>query len=186
MALSNNRRKVAPGNNRRRVASLESYSCRLSTQLVNCLRRIRRCVLVVESVSLEVGFSFSFIHSFYFCFFGGLWGWGWGGLNRVSMRNSPGYPRTCFADQAGLELTKTFLPLCLLNAGIKGMCHHTWWGWVLCYCQFTNFLCLSFVDQIWALICCPRDILSVPCSPDGDHGLSLWNCKESRVKYFYL
>jgi hypothetical protein len=34
-------------------------------------------------------------------------------------------PRTCFVDQADLELTE-FACLCLLCARIKGVCHHTW------------------------------------------------------------
>ena len=45
------------------------------------------------------------------------------GWDRVSLCNSPSCPGTCFVDKASLEFTEICC-LCLLRAGIRGVCHH--------------------------------------------------------------
>jgi hypothetical protein len=57
----------------------------------------------------SVGLHFPFL--FFFFFFGFF-------RDRISLY-SPGCPGAHFVDQAGLELR-----ICLLSAGIKGVCHH--------------------------------------------------------------
>jgi hypothetical protein len=58
-----------------------------------------------------------------------------------------GCPRTCYIDQAVLELTETLLPLAL-SARIKGVCHHTqadFLLWLLraLYSFLLGFLCIA-------------------------------------------
>lgn len=61
-----------------------------------------------------------------------------------------GCPRTCYIDQAVLELTETLLPLAL-SARIKGVCHHTqadFLLWLLraLYSFLLGFLCIEKID----------------------------------------
>jgi hypothetical protein len=57
--------------------------------------------------------------------------------DRVSLC-SPGCPGTHSVDQAGLELRNPPASVCLLSAGIKGMCYHvqlTPWGFNWGQCE---------------------------------------------------
>ena len=40
------------------------------------------------------------------------------------LRQRPGWLRTHYADQAGLEFTEVSLSLCLPSAELEGVCHH--------------------------------------------------------------
>jgi hypothetical protein len=41
------------------------------------------------------------------------------------LRQRPGWFRTHYAEQAGLEFTEVSLSLCLPSAELEGVCHHT-------------------------------------------------------------
>jgi hypothetical protein len=94
--------------------------------------------------------------------------------DRVSLC-SLGCPGTHFVDQASLELRKSTC-LCLLSAGIKGMCHH-------CPAKTNSFV--VFVVVVVLFVCLFRDRVSL-CSPGcpGTHfvdqaGLKLRNLPAS-------
>ena len=56
----------------------------------------------------------------------------------------PGYPGTSSVDQVALELTEITC-LCLLSAGIKGMCYHA----LLCvFCLYVNMVTKSMLVPV--------------------------------------
>ena len=101
---------------------------------------------------------------------------------KVSLCNSPGYPRIHSVDQANLKLKRSTC-LCLLSVGIKGGCHH-------CPCEHVYMGYLKKKKVYFIIIFCVMGVLpkcmsvnhiySVPKEVRKDHQLS-WNWSLKKV-----